>query len=278
LLLPLRRIIAALTLCLAATAAGAESTERLEYGLGLAAMALPHYPGSDQSHEAVLPFPFLTYAGPRLEIDRNEVRGRLYSSDNFSLDISTGGNLPVRSRDNRAREGMPDLDWLGELGPALRYVWAGSDPYPWRLAAEWPLRRAASADGLQFRSRGWTSEPNLDLSREWATGAARWRFEARVNVLFASTAYNQYYYGVPDTHVTEDRAAFRAEGGFNGLRTSLGLSYRRDHLWIGGFLRHTDLSRGEVADSPLTRSERSVSGGIALARIIGSRRSTLDPT
>jgi MipA family protein len=256
---------------MAGVPAQADVDSHLEYGIGLSALSLPHYPGSDEQHELLLPFPFITYRSPYLEIDRSEVRGRVPISDRLSLDISTGGSLPVRSGDNEARSEMPNLHWVGEVGPGLRYIAVGGEPGAWRLALELPLRRAASADGLNMRSRGWTMEPNVDLSRQWNRGMVRWHLELRLTALAGSTRYYEYYYGVPEEFATSERPAFRAEGGFNGFRTALGLSARRKDWWFGGFVRYTDLSHGDITDSPLLRSERTVAAGIAVARVLGTR-------
>jgi outer membrane protein len=95
-----------------------------ELGLGLAALSLPDYPGADQGRSYVLPFPYLIYRGERLKANRDGLRGLLFEHPRWDLDISAGGSLPVNSKDNRAREGMDDLDFSFEFGPlcALNYV------------------------------------------------------------------------------------------------------------------------------------------------------------
>jgi hypothetical protein len=90
------------------------------------------------------------------------------------------------------------------------YIAVGGEPGAWRLALELTLRRAASDDGLNMRSRGWTMEPNVDLSRQWNRGMVRWHLELRLTALAGSTRYYEYYYGVPEEFATSERPAFRA--------------------------------------------------------------------
>src|SRR5215813_10907223 len=109
--------------CCAAGSALGDSKELLplwEVGAGLAYARLPDYRGSDESHNYLLPFPLLIYRGDFFKSDREGVRAQFLDSRYVELELSAGATVPVNSKKNKARQGMPDLRPTLELGPALK--------------------------------------------------------------------------------------------------------------------------------------------------------------
>ncbi len=90
-----------------------------EAGVGAGALSLPDYRGSDQQRFYAFPVPYLVYRGEILKVDRTAVRGLFFQSDRFEFDVSLNASPPVNSGRNHARQGMPDLDPTGEIGPSL---------------------------------------------------------------------------------------------------------------------------------------------------------------
>jgi MipA family protein len=268
-------LIAATSGIASATDSGAQGSSGgvLEYGIGVTNLSFPHYPGSDQSHVLTLPFPFLSYYSEKLELDGAELQGRLWRGDYWTLDISTGGALPVDADDNEAREGMDDLHWMGEVGPALRYSpeWSQVSP-DWQFRLTLPLRQTIEADGLDFTGRGWVFIPNLHAKRDIQFGDHRWELQSSIGLRYSSQRYHQHFYGVPADQVTADRPAYDASQGLTAYNVSLGLSWRREQWWIGGFIWHYDYSNSAVRDSPLLRDLRQQSIGLSAAYILGERR------
>ena len=97
-----------------------------EAGGGAAVIDFPDYRGSDERHTFVLPVPYVVYRGEFLKIDRERVRGLFFKTDKAELDISLNGSVPVKSADNRARQGMPDLEPTLEVGPSLTRAIVGT--------------------------------------------------------------------------------------------------------------------------------------------------------
>lgn len=245
----------------------------LEYGIGVTALNFPHYPGSDQTHTVTLPFPYLTYYSERVDVDGGSVRGTMWQHEAWSLDISSGGALPVDADDNDAREGMPDLGWLAEIGPALRYSPAWSQLSPdWQYRISLPIRQAVELDGLEIDGRGWIVAPNVQVQRDFLAVDHRWEFQARASVRYASQAYNQHFHGVDPAFATAERPAFQAEEGISAYTFSTGLGWRRQQWWIGGFIRYSDFSDSVVRESPLIRDRRQASFGLSAAYILGQKR------
>ncbi|HSF48456.1 MAG TPA: MipA/OmpV family protein, partial [Burkholderiales bacterium] len=86
-----------------------------EAGAGVAVLDFPDYRGSDERQTYLLPIPYVIYRGEILKVERQKVRGLLYTSEIAELDFSLSGSVPVRSDNNSARRGMPDLDPTLEL-------------------------------------------------------------------------------------------------------------------------------------------------------------------
>jgi hypothetical protein len=147
---------------------GAEDVDRplLELGLAGGAGWFPDYPAASQNHVQGIVLPFLIYRGEVLRSDESGIRGLFLRGERVQLDVSLGGSLPADSDDNRAREDMPDLDLMGEIGPNLRFILHRREGVS-RLDLDFGLRAAfttdfassiaASSSSPSCRSSAWTS-------------------------------------------------------------------------------------------------------------------------
>ena len=135
---------------------------RSEFGVGVGAVHFPDYPGAEEVRTLVLPFPYVVMRNRYLDVNRDHIRGKLFKDDRFSLDVDFGGQVSVDSSDTQERRGMPDLDWLGEVGPSLRYhAWRDAEDQT-HLDLVLPLRVAVSAQGLTLHHRGWVTGPRAE--------------------------------------------------------------------------------------------------------------------
>ncbi|MGB5518403.1 MAG: MipA/OmpV family protein, partial [Gammaproteobacteria bacterium] len=94
---------------------------RWEAGVGLVGIHLPLYPGSSQDAGYLIPFPYLRLESKYLDIDQG-IESRLFRSNKVRLSLSGGLGVPVNSADSTAREGMPDLDLVLQVGPSLDVI------------------------------------------------------------------------------------------------------------------------------------------------------------
>ena len=114
--------LASAAFLLAGTPALAEKAKPLlELGFATGGGYLPDYPAANESHSQHNALPYITYRGKFLRSDeKGLLRGRVVSTRNVELDVSLSGAFSVDSGDNDARRGLPDLDYLGEIGPRLQ--------------------------------------------------------------------------------------------------------------------------------------------------------------
>jgi hypothetical protein len=168
--------------------------------------------------------------------------------------------VPTRSRDNVAREGMPDLPATGEIGPNINitlYRAAGT-----KLDLRLPLRGA-----ITFQSSpkliGATFSPNLNLDLSEVAGG--WNVGLLAGPLFGNRKYHEHFYGVDPIYATASRPAYRASGGYAGWQALAATSRRFGNTWVGAFLRYDSLAGAVFEDSPLVRSKHAVTAGIGIS-------------
>ena len=238
---------------------------KLEVGLGMSAVHVPHYIGSDEAEDFYLPFPYLRYRSEKISVDRNLIQANLWRTGNWSLEISLGGAVKVDSDKNEARQGMSDLDFIIEAGPAVHYYFQGNRKQENALYFELPLRGAISTDFTAGEYRGYTFNPRVVWRRGYQMGPYEVRPQLTVGIRTASSHYHDYTYGVKGQDVTEQRQQYKAQSGYGGFQ----LGYSTAVLWsdwlVAGFMRYVNISGAAYDDSPLVKKENSVLLGVASA-------------
>jgi outer membrane scaffolding protein for murein synthesis (MipA/OmpV family) len=258
----------ALTLLLAAAGAQADGVMKPLWELGLFnfVASIPDYRGSDESTLYAFPLPYLVYRGERLRATREGVRGILYQDSRFETSLSAFGNPPV-SRDNEAREGMPDLDALVELGPSVKWFFRGRDPLD-KLYLQLSARAAASISfqsGPQMRYQGITGGLDAVYSNQsqWRDLGIRYRLTA--GIVAGDAGYHRYFYEVAPAYATPERPAYGAEAGYGGFSLSASMQYDlAPRLAIGFYSRWDNLDGAVYADSPLVKTQNNFVIGAAL--------------
>jgi len=254
-------LLLSLLFVLPAAAADKEKKPLWEFGVAAGVFSLPQYPGSDERYLLPLGLPYLIYRGKIFKADRKGVRGILYEGEHLFFDLGFAFGLPVRN-DNEARKGMPDLHLTGQLGPRLnwRFTTPGDTP---EVVFHLPVRYARDIRG---NSLDWVTEPSLSIERRHFGKDGKFRLRVDLGLLYASTAYNDYYYGVAPAFVTAKRPAYNARRGlhsyFSGFSASWQISRR---LSLGGFVRLRSLRFSVVSNSPLVRDNLAWSAGLGFA-------------
>jgi len=266
---PQRRLSSVAMLLLAGLAAGqAVAAEKplWELGVGLSALSFPDYRGSDESRFFAIPFPYVVYRGTFLKADKDGIRGKFFDSDRIELNGSVGASVPVSSDDNRARQGMPDLQPTVELGPSLDiHLWRSQDRR-YTLDVRLPARAAVTVmGGMDYV--GWEFSPRLVLDVSDVAGHAGWNLGMLAGPMYGSERSHDYFYSVAPQYATADRPAFDAEAGYAGSQFLVSVSRRYRKHWLGAFVRWDSLNGAVFADSPLVRQENYFAAGIAVAWI-----------
>jgi outer membrane protein len=236
-----------------------------EAGAGFAYIDFPHYRGSDERESYLLPMPYVIYRGDFLKVDRARVRGMLYHTDKAELDVSVNGSVPVKN--DRARQGMPNLDPTLEIGPSLNISLYQSVANQAQVELRLPLRSVISSDFSYLRDVGWIFQPLLNLDVQNVFNQTGWNLGMGVGPLFTDHRYNQYFYGVDTAYIRAGRPAYTAHGGYAGAQFVVALTKRFPGFWTSGFLKLDTLHGAAFEDSPLVRSKQNATVGFAFTWI-----------
>jgi outer membrane scaffolding protein for murein synthesis (MipA/OmpV family) len=260
------RLFAGTLLFLGLVTARAEPLPQWEFGLGATAFTLPDYRGSDERRGYLFPLPYFVYRGDKVRVDRQGLRGIFFESDRVEFDFSLNVTPPVDSSQNRARQGMPDLDPTLEIGPLVKITLWRDRAAGEQLDLRLPARYVIATDFSHAHNAGWVFNPNLALNlRPDLSG--RWNLGMTSGPIFATSKYHEYYYGVDPQFATPQRPAYEARGGYSGWMGLVSLSRRYQKLWIGAFARYDALRGAVFEDSPLVRRNSSWMAGIGAAWI-----------
>lgn len=247
-----------------------------EAGAGVAVVSFPDYRGSDHRQAYVLPVPYFVYRGEFLKIDRERVRGLLAKSDTLEMDISINGSVPVKSSDNAARIGMPNLPATFEIGPSLNLTLSGSANAHHQFDLRMPLRPVFSVGAGGVRYSGWLYQPQLNLDLRHVPGLPGWNVGFLAGPIFGDARYHQRFYGVAPQYATATRPAYQARGGYAGAQFIAALSKRYSNFWVGAFVKYDTVNRAVFADSPLVTARSNMSAGFAVSRIFDSSKIMVD--
>ena len=251
-----------------------QKTSSYSLGIGISMMTIDDYIGADESQFYILHTPYIFYQSDSLIIDQNAFTGDLFENKRWHLAVDAAGSIPVNSDKNKARKGMDDLNWVGELGPSLEYYFAGNSRSKNRIYVDFSIRKAINTDFKQISDTGWTGQVSLNNKYQFNTGflGGETIVDSTVALLFHSDKYAQYFYSVTEAESNATRAEYSAQGGYAGARLSLGGTWRSGNVWVGLFTRYTYLSKTSFVDSPLVKSTSNLLIGMSVSYIFKERK------
>ncbi len=248
--------------------APAKQLPQWELGMGITAVRLPDYRGSNEAMSYALPIPYFIYRGEYLRVDRDGLRSRLIDSDRVDLDLSLAASVPVSSTSNKARQGMPNLDASLEIGPSLEINLWRTPSRDMKLDLRMPLRASFTVGPhASPRAIGYLFTPRLNFDVKDFADHKGTEFGAYIGALYGSDKNHDYFYSVPAAYATADRPAYQAKGGYAGAQLVVGMSRRFDKWWAGAFVRYDSLAGAAFADSPLIKSRSNFSAGFGVSYI-----------
>lgn len=245
-----------------------------EAGVGMLASRFPAYRGASTTSQLFIPIPYFVYRGKHFRIDEDGIRTRFYRYQQFAIEFSLGGNLPVDSDNAKARQDMEDLAPIVELGPSFELQLYAHRP---RLLSMWlriPLRPAISFDRFKPQWQGIVLAPFIEIIKVWQQPNI-WQMSIWAGPLFASQTYHDYFYSVPKADTTIARQAYQATSGYSGARMAGALLFMQRHFSIGLFLRYDNLSGATFADSPLIETNHYFVSGLTVVWVATHSRQTV---
>ncbi len=243
--------------------------------MGATVLRFSDYRGSDEFRSYLFPLPYFVYRGERIKIDRESVRGQFFKTDRMELDVSINGTVPLKSRDNAARQGMPDLDATLEIGPSLNTNLWRSDDRRINLIFKLPVRGVIATNLKHFDNVGWLSHPQIswDVKNIDSTG---WNAGMLIGPIFQSAGYNQHLYGVAPQFATATRPAYQSKAGYGGANIIGGISKRFGRTWFAGFAKYDRLNSAVFENSPLVKKRSYATFGLAVTYIFTESKTLVE--
>jgi len=241
----------------------AKEISSLRVGAGMSFVSLPEYIGSAEQKNYIFPYPYVYYNSENFTLEENTLFRHLYHSENFVVDLSFSGTLPVESDKDSLRYGMKKLDPTLEIGPNFIYklVYFNETSY---LSLELPIRTVFSIDFPKMKSQGYLTNPNLYIKYFIQQNL---KIELSTGPTFANKKYYNYFYEVKQNDVTVKRKKYQSKSGYGGWKSTIGISQENDKIWYGGFMRYYDLTNAKYIDSSLVNDSKALFFGVAISYI-----------
>ncbi len=233
----------------------AKSQALWEVGLAGGVGSFANYPASDDYRVRAIPLPYFIYRGTFLRADDEGTRLRAKFTPSVELEFSGGGALSSNSNSGGPRAGMPNLDYLLELGPSLKIIAAKPSPSS-RLIFDVPVRAVISSNFYsRVDWRGVVFAPDVGIENNKILGT-QWGGRVGVGAEFATARTQQYFYQVDTQYALPDRPAYNAHGGYLGSNIEVAV-YRplTPHFRIYAYGRFDLYNGARNEDSPLFKSD-----------------------
>ncbi len=237
-----------------------------EVGVGGGMVEVPNYPASGETNSVALALPYVIYRGDIFRLGgQGGARAVFFEKSDFEVDLSVSGAFSAESEAGSAREGMPELDFMFEIGPQLiykikDYTFSGGGKA--RLNARMQARAVFSTDFGRIDSRGYVFEPTIRYQQRGVflpdTG-----FSLAARMTWGTEKLHDYFYQVSPEYVTALRPAYDARGGYLGAEISTSLAFPiaknlRGFLGASVQLHHGSANEG----SPLYEEDTTYSFGV----------------
>jgi outer membrane protein len=238
-----------------------------ELGIGLGLLQMPDYRGSDENRFYLLPYPYVVYRGDILKIDEKRISGQIFKTDRVLLDFSGYGAVPVKSSNNSARTGMPDLDPTFEIGPALKILLMKDKQDKYKVSLALPVRAFFSTDFSSVHQEGWVFSPRIDFEKKDIIPQTGLDLGISAGPMFVDSSYNDYYYTVQPAYATATRPAYSSGGGYSGSTLTFGLRKAYKQFVFNAFISADFLQGAVFQDSPLVKTKTSIMSGFGVSWI-----------
>ncbi|MDU0353838.1 MipA/OmpV family protein [Paraglaciecola aquimarina] len=247
-----------------------------EVGAFAAAFNNPAYPAAGQNETNVIATPYGIYRGKVLRVgDGSIVRAVAIDKSWYELDVSMAASFGSDSNDNDTRHGMPDLDFIFEVGPQLKmriadfeFAEHGRSELFFNLQA----RAAFSTDFSGINHRGYVFQPQLSyVQKGWLS--EKTALSIRLSPSWATEDLQDYFYQVDTDYVTAERGSYDAKGGYMGTNLGISVSFEATNdirVFVGGGM--TFHSGAANINSPIFVDKSTYGLGVGMVwRILESK-------
>lgn len=240
-----------------------------ELGIGLGHSVMPEYVGSKETKSYTVPFPYIYYRRDDIKINRDSVQGLELFDGRLRFGLDYGINLPLKSKNNQARQDMYDLEPVLMTGPKAVLCLAQDCSKDFPLRVYWSVMKPFVMDSDIFNDLDWVSRIGIKYDETLFESRKHGKLSltSSARVQYQGNRYSDYYYGVASQDVTDQRAFYSSASGYAGYQLSAGLRWRKGNWWAGAFAQYLDINDAQVANSPLVTDADNYRVGFAFAWI-----------
>lgn len=241
-----------------------------ELGVGAGAINLPLYPGASKTRHFFAPLPYVRFKTKHFEVDEG-VRAYMYESESYRLLVSAGMDVSVNNDSDSSRRGMPNLNPVLQIGPALEYIFSGGKKQNYEFKLNVPMRSAIAMDFDDLQNIGWLTEPSLvyEVLRKNKMGLA---YKISGGLKYGSEKYNRYYYDVKNEYVDTTRSFYQSNKGYNGFFLDLNFNWRQKNIIYVIAARYQNLKNTEFEGSPIIDDDQYIAFAVGAIWVFSESR------
>ncbi|MCB0355365.1 MAG: MipA/OmpV family protein [Bdellovibrionales bacterium] len=235
-----------------------------EFGLGGGYFRTPYYQGSEQYQTRSLGLPFFIYRGKIIKSDKDGgTRAEFFKQKGFRFDMSFSGGFSAKSSEIDARQGMPDLDWMGAVGPRIRWNFYRSRKWG-AIFFNLPVRSVFVTDFKTTRDEGFLFHPNFTYKVDKVL-FDNLDMIFRLGTIFSDRRYSEYYYEVSPKYATSSRPEYQAKSGLLEEHFDIASAIRISPSWrLFAGVQYSQYNGVANKESPLLTAKNTLSWGVGI--------------
>lgn len=248
-----------------------------ELGFGTGVLYAPDYPTSSEKHVRAIALPYIVYRGDVLRIgDGQTARAVAFDNERIELDLSFAAAFDAASADNELRQGMPDLDYMFQIGPQMKVHladFAFDDSSMGSLTLSLQARGVFSTDLGRIDQHGYVFEPMLQY-KHFGLLSPNLDVTISLKPQWASSQLHEYFFDVDSEYAKINRPVYRSKGGYFGTGLNMYASYRVSEKLSGFVGVQTTSHHGSANEaSPLYEKNFTAALGAGFVfKFIASKR------
>jgi len=224
-----------------------------QWSLGIGAFSSPRpYVGAENS-QMVAPLIDISYK--KLYVQGIQAGYRFFDTEKFSLDARAG--IVFNGLDPDDSEYLEGMDKRrSSIEGGFVFVWK---PGKFRLST------AAYTDLL---GRSYGQQASTDFSRTWTFNRYQWGITPSIGVVWQSSNFIDYYYGVTPEEARPGRPPFSGHSVINFRSSLFGYYFLNMRIRLIGLIRIQRLDN-EIIDSPIVDQSRGIFATLGISYRFG---------
>lgn len=226
----------------------------VQWAVGLGMLSSPRpYVGAENS---TFPAPLIELSYKKLYIQGIQAGYRLFDNGKFSADARVG--IVFNGLDPE------DSDFLEGMNKRRSTIEGG-------FVGAWKPGKFRLSAGVytDLLGRYYGQQATLDFSRTWTFNRYRWGLTPSIGLVWQSSNFVDYYYGVTPDEATPDRPAFSGHAAVNLNSSLFAYYYLNMRIRLTGYVRVQRLDN-EISDSPIVDKARGIFGLLGITYRFGA--------